>query len=126
MDARLSACTGKALAILALVFMGGLTLGVVGMRVLNSQPVPISEQHSGPFHHREAGMAVEELRVELGLRDDQVTAVHMILDESIMEETNLLDQLQAVQTDGRARILELLDSEQRSKFNEWVRQLAGR
>jgi len=126
MDARLTACTGKALVILTVVFMSGLTLGVVGMRVLSSQPVPISEQHSGPFHHQEAGMAVEELRLQLDLRDDQVSAVHMILDESIMAETNLLDQLQAVQTDGRARILELLDPEQRSKFNAWAREVAGR
>lgn len=126
MDARLSACTGKALAILAFVFMGGVTLGVVGMQVLGNPPVVSSAQHGGVFHHQESGMAVEELRLQLDLSDAQVQKIHMILDESIMAETNLLDQLQVVQTDGRARIVELLDQEQRAKFNEWVRELAGR
>ena len=126
MDARLSACTGKAMLILTAVFMGGLVLGVLGTRVYNQQPDPLAVQHAGPLHSQQAELSVTELRTQLDLNEEQVAKIHMILDESIMDETNLLDQLQALQTEARRRILELLDEKQRAKFHVWSDGIAER
>ena len=111
-DAKLSACYGKAFAVLGAVFLAGASLGALGMRAFEH-----STPHGSQSRERVVEVAVAGLKAELDLSPDQVKKVHMILDESIMLEADHLAQIQKIQENGRGQILQLLDHEQRVKFD---------
>ncbi len=112
---------------LAAVFVGGLALGVVGVRVYDRQgPAVPPEEHTNVLHTPESEMALEKLTAELDLTPEQVSKIHMILDASIMSEADLLDQLKWVQAGGRRRILDVLEPEQRVRFDDLVHEVSDK
>lgn len=121
-DARWTACEGKAFAILSVVFLSGLALGAVGMRAYVLQEPTMSDQFETALHSPESVMALEKLTEQLQLTEDQQHRIHVILDESIMNEADLLGRLREVQADGRRRILGVLTEEQRTRFDEVLLQ----
>ncbi|MBI1358533.1 MAG: hypothetical protein GC160_29705 [Acidobacteria bacterium] len=113
MDAKLSACQGKATALLAGVFLAGVLSGGVGMRVWDRTQQ--ADAVIDPIR-AESALALERLSNELALNPEQVQQVQIILDEYIMLEADLMSQMRARQQQGRAEILKVLDQQQRSKF----------
>ena len=123
-DARWTACENKALAVLSMVFLSGLALGAVGMRAYDRGHPTMSDIHEPALHSPESVMALEKLTETLELTEDQQSRIHVILDESIMSEADLLGQLREVQADGRRRILGVLTEEQRVRLDDVVLQAA--
>jgi hypothetical protein len=121
-EARLTACHGKAAALIIGIFIAGFASGAVGMRVFDRQAPASAED---PVN-AQALMAVEELKSALDLDEQQVERLQLILDESIMAEADLLSQIRAIQQDGRDQILEVLNEGQRKKFETMVRQVSSR
>ena len=119
-DVRWTACEGKAFAILSAVFIAGLASGMVVMHVFDGEEiiaaVTESEQPLEEEYHRQSLMAVEELEAELGLDPEQTERARIILDESIMDEADLLMRMRQVQLRGRERIMDVLRPEQRNDF----------
>ena len=122
--ARLTACEGKALVVLAAVFVSGLALGGVGMRAYEHQRTTLSEQLSPTLETPDTVMKLQELTDALDLTAEQQSRIRIILDESIMSEADLLGQLRDVQTGGRQQILGVLTDEQRDRFDEVTLQAA--
>ena len=117
-EIKLSSCRDLAITMLAAVFIAGGTLGAVGMRMF---------EHSGghdPGTIDVGGPAVQKLIDELSLTADQAERVKLILDESIMMEADHLDQIQQIRENGRRRILEILDQDQRLRFETQVYPVA--
>ena len=112
MDAKLSACQGKATALLAGVFMAGVLSGGVGMRAWDRAQL----QETDPIL-AESKLALDRLSSELSLNPHQVQQVKIILDEYIMLEADLMSQMRSRQRQGRAEILKVLDPQQRVRFN---------
>lgn len=112
MDAKLSSCQGKVAALLTGVFIAGILSGGIGMRVWDQRQ---AMAQADPLQV-ESQLALEKLSTELDLQPVQVGQVKTILDEYIMLEADLMSQMRALQTQGRAEILQILDQQQRSKF----------
>ena len=110
-DVKLSACYGKAFAVLGAVFLAGALLGAISMRAFEHRSVD-----DGQSRDRVVEVAVAGLTAELNLSPGQVKKVQMILDESIMLEADHLAEIHKIQETGRGQILRLLDHEQRVKF----------
>ena len=119
MDAKLTACQGKVSALLAAVFLAGVLSGGVGMRVWDKQTAPPADPVLA-----ESQLALERLSTELDLKPDQVGQVQTILDQYIMLEADLMSQMRALQNQGRAEILKILDQQQRSKFEAMFRPVS--
>lgn len=111
-DAKLSACRGKAFTVLAAVFVAGAALGAVGMRAFEH-----GGAHASLTPESAASVAVERLTSELELTPEQAERVKLILDESIMMEADHFAQIHSIRENGRSQILQLLDHEQRVKFD---------
>lgn len=119
-EARLVACREKAVGILAVVFVAGLATGILGTRtydhhVAEAPPNPLEQQTS---------VAMERLSRDLSLNDEQAEKVRSILDDYIMFEADLLAQVRTLQQQGRQEILQVLDPEQREKFETMVRPVS--
>jgi len=121
-DARLANRQGQAVALLVGVFLIGVGSGAVGMRAYEHQthkPGAVNYVYG-----TDTDAAVDRLEEELGLRPDQIEKVTAILDESIMQEADLLYQVRRIQDQGRRRILDVLDAEQKAKFEDLSRRAA--
>jgi len=118
-DVKLSACRGKALTVLAVVFVAGAALGAAGMRAFEHGPAHASVAPEGTVE-----AAVGKLTAELDLDPQQVERVKMILDESIMMEADHFAQIHGIRENGRSQILQLLDHEQRVKFDRQLYPVA--
>ncbi|MCB9385649.1 MAG: hypothetical protein H6509_13620 [Bryobacterales bacterium] len=120
-ELRLTAYREKALGILAIVFVAGLATGVLGTRAYDRHA---DAANSDPLQQQVA-VAMDRLRGDLNLNDEQAERVQAILDHYIMFEADLLSQVRSLQQQGRKEILEVLDAEQRSKFETMVRPVSA-
>ena len=119
-EARLIACREKALGILAIVFVAGLATGVLGTRAYDHN---VATVRVNPLE-QQTSVAMERLNRDLSLDDEQAQKVRAILDHYIMFEADLLDQVRSLQQQGRQEILEVLNDEQREKFQTMVRPVS--
>ena len=105
---------GRAFGFIAAIFAIGAASGAVGMHVYElkmGNPPVISIDYQADSH-----AALDEMAKQLKLNDSQRERVQAILDECIMEEADLLMRVKQIQQSGRARILEVLEPEQREHF----------
>jgi hypothetical protein len=119
----IDSCKGKAFAVLFFVFVGGMAAGALSLKVYQRQSgAEVAAVTQG--HHHQPTLAVERLRDELNLNETQFVEVQSVLDECIMKEADLLTQLALTRTDGRGRIMRILDESQQSKFDTLLRQVS--
>jgi len=112
----------KAAGLLALVFLVGVLTGVCAEEFYERN-IENAEAASPPEPAPpRPSLAADHLREELNLDSEQTEQVEMILDQCIMHEADLLRQIQMVKIDGRQRILKVLDSQQRQKFEKLVKR----
>ncbi len=115
-EPRVESYRGKAFLILLVVFFGGAGAGAVGTKIFQRNANVAGSAAARPHLH-DASVTVERLREELDLDTGQVNQLHGILDHCIMKEADLLDQIKYAKEDGRRRILDILDEQQRGKFD---------
>jgi Spy/CpxP family protein refolding chaperone len=84
-------------------------------------------QHHGGFNK---DRAVSHLRKELGLSDAQIQEVGRIFDDSTQKVREVQKQMgaqfEAIHQETRARIRQVLNPDQATKFDELVRQIDER
>ncbi len=113
---------GKICGVLFVVFLCGVAAGAVALRVYQgaTQPLEIAD---GLNRAGDPSAAVEHLRDELGLNDQQYSRVHSVLDEYIMHEADMVSRIQALRTEGRERIEKILNVQQREQFRTLLHEL---
>lgn len=116
-EARLSACKEKAYGILAIVFVAGLSTGVLGVRAFDRHS---GSTVAGGSLEVQTEVAIERLNRDLDLSLDQQQKLQIILDEHIMLEADLLSQMRTLQQQGRSEILQVLTPDQKAKFDSMV------
>jgi hypothetical protein len=119
-EARLVACREKALGILAVVFVAGLATGILGTRAYDRHSARAAQD---PLQQQSA-VAMERLNRDLSLNDEQSRKVQAILDEYIMMEADLLSQVHTLQQQGRQEIMQVLEPEQRTKFETMLHEVS--
>ena len=115
-DAYIDSCKGKAFAILFFVFAAGMAAGGFSVTVYQRHMGATTVAAPLGGHEHQPMMAVERLRRQLNLNEVQFVEMQSVLDECIMKEADLLTQLALTRTDGRQRIMKILDTQQQQKF----------
>jgi hypothetical protein len=115
-DAYIDSCKGKAFAILFFVFAAGMAAGAFSLTVYQRHVGVTAETVPPGQHQHQPTLAVERLRRQLDLNEVQFVEMQSVLDECIMKEADLLTHLALTRSDGRERIMKILDSEQQQKF----------
>jgi hypothetical protein len=113
----------KVLRVLLLVFIAGGLSGAVAFRVarlaLRREPPAVA---AGPtLRDKEQAMAL--LKQELNLTPDQSERVSIIIDDYKRYYGNIQDQVEEVRATGKNKILEVLDPQQRTKFEKLAERL---
>lgn len=112
----------RVLTTLLLVFISGAFVGAVGMRFgLHDH------WHRGAEgtlkDPRASQMFLEHCQRDLNLSPQQVTEMRHILDDYKFYYQNMQEQLDEVRATGKTRIIELLNEDQRKKFEKLLLEL---
>ena len=117
----------KVIGTLLLVFLAGGAVGALTMqmglherlhRTVSAASVP------APVHKASTNDAlVQRFKTELNLSGDQTDKIAMVLDDYRHYYQSLQDQLDDVRSTGKNRILQILDEQQRAKFEKIVGNL---
>ena len=111
---------------LAVVFLAGAATGMLGMRY------GLHEQlHKAPGSRQDA--VLERFRAELNLSDGQAVELAAVLSdygdyyksvEDQIHDLHLREQLEDLRSTGKSRIMDILNAEQRAKFEKIMPDLA--
>jgi len=103
---------------LALLFLGGLAVGVFGHRLytLNSVNANVDPRNPKEFRRR----YVAEMRTRLKLTDDQVSRLGPILDETRQRHQQIMDkhrpEFKAIQDEQVRKIRQVLTDSQQAEY----------
>lgn len=112
-DHRITWQNPRILCILLLVFLCGATAGALAMRLGFTS----STRKLGPAWSDGANaISIDRFRRELSLSSDQSRQMETILNDFMMYYQQVRDQLDSVRADGKSKILEILNDEQKQKF----------
>lgn len=121
---RISWSNPRVLAVLLLVFLSGGLSGAIILRLararLNNPPArsaPVTSTNAAPSWNNKDGF-LGKCKKELNLTPDQAKKMSAVLDDYKMYYQNLQEQLDEVRATGKGRILEILDAEQKQKFEK--------
>jgi uncharacterized membrane-anchored protein YhcB (DUF1043 family) len=116
---------------LAGVFLAGIGTGMLGMRYgLHDQIHKVVAPAAAPTQNA----VLERYRAELNLSADQTQKLAAVLAdyghyyehvEAQIEEMRLRDQIDDLRATGKNKILEILNTDQRAKFEKMTGQNAG-
>lgn len=95
---------------LLIVFLCGAVAGAIGMSIAKN-----SAMHGAKPVASGLSMSVTEWKKELNLRDDQTHELTSILDDFSRYYDNVL-------SDGNSRILQILDPDQKKRFEQMLRE----
>lgn len=111
----------RILSTLLLVFLAGGTAGALSMRLgLHDRLHRASAASREPS--REA--VLQRFRTELDLSGAQTESISLVLDDYSKYYESLQDQLDDLRATGKTRILQILNPEQRAKFQKMMADLA--
>jgi Spy/CpxP family protein refolding chaperone len=121
---RISWSNPRVLAVLLLVFLSGGLSGAITLRLAratrlnNPPPRPaVTTTSNAPSWNNKDGF-LGKCKKELNLTPDQAKKMSAVLDDYKMYYQNLQEQLDEVRATGKGRILEILDPEQKQKFEK--------
>ena len=106
---------GKIFTVLFAVFLGGGAAGGIGMKVYHDHVLHDSTL-AVDVRTDETYQTLKHLAEELDLSERQFSNIKTVLDECIMNEADLMKRIQMLRAELRERITEILNSEQRDKF----------
>jgi hypothetical protein len=116
----------RILSTLLLVFLFGAVSGALSMR--SGLHEKLHRTVAAASHEPSRDAVLQKFRTELDLSGDQSQKIALVLDDYRLYYQSLQDQFDDLRSTGRTRILQILNPEQRDKFekmmNELVPQLA--
>ncbi len=116
-----SACNPKVAGTLVVVFLAGAAVGALTMqmglherlhRTVSAATLPLARK--GPS----TDALVQRFKSELNLSADQTGKIAMVLADYREYYHSLEDQLDDVRSTGKSRIMQILDEQQRAKFEK--------
>ncbi len=116
-DPQVAGCKGKLAGFVFLIFVCGMAVGGVGMRLYDKHESVAWDLA------QEKQMAVEHFTQELDLNQEQARAIEAILDEFIMQQADLMAQFRTSRLSGHDRILQILNDDQRQRFQQVLSEL---
>jgi len=119
-DPNRDSCKGKLAGMVSVIFLAGMAAGAVGMRLVDRHWL---QPPNPAFSASEKELAVQHFRRELSLDEQQARAIEAILDEFMMQQAELMTQFKSSRLSGHERIIQILNEEQRRRFQEVVNQL---
>jgi hypothetical protein len=129
----------RILSTLLLVFIAGAATGALLMQlglheVLHRTPflrgafphaaAPATPAASVPAHEPGHDAVLTRFQTELGLSAPQTEKLALVLDDYSQYYQSLQDQLDDLRATGKTRIMQILDAEQRVKFEKMMSDLA--
>jgi hypothetical protein len=111
----------RILSTLLAVFLCGAVAGAVTMRTYMMRTSRTTAV--GPTWDK--AVYLESLKRELDLTPDQAKEIEAVLDDFMMFYQSLQSQMDDVRANGKARILQMLNEEQRKKFEKRIETLRG-
>jgi hypothetical protein len=111
----------KVIGTLVVVFLAGAAVGALSMqmglhdklhRTVSAAAIPTVRKDSSN------DALVQRFKTELNLSGDQTVKIAMVLDDYREYYQNLQDQLDDVRSTGKTRIMQILDDQQRAKFEK--------
>lgn len=113
----------RILTTLLLVFLSGAVAGAITMRL----GAPPERHRAGPYWS-EGGreISLQKFKKELNLTASQAGEMETVLDDFMMYYQTLQAQMDDVRATGKARILRLLDNDQKSKFERMIGDVQGK
>ncbi len=118
---RISWSNPRVLTVLLLVFLSGGLSGAIALRYVRSPrsgrtPATTATTGAASWNNKEGFLG--RCKKELNLRPDQEQRMSAVLDDYRMYYQNLQEQLDEVRATGKGRIIEILDPEQKQKFEK--------
>lgn len=116
-----STCNLKVAGTLVVVFLAGAAVGALSMqmglherlhRTVSAATLPVLRKAST------GDALVQRFKSELNLSADQTDKIAMVLADYREYYHNLEDQLDDVRSTGKSRIMQILDEQQRAKFEK--------
>ena len=111
----------KVLRVLAIVFVAGALSGAVTYRL--ARILTRTQAAAAAPDLREKKAALEYLKSQLNLTPVQTEQVAAIIDDYQRYYGNIQDQVEEVRATGKNRILQVLDADQRGKFEKFAGSL---
>jgi len=118
-----SACNAKVAGTLVLVFLAGAAVGALTMqmglherlhRTVSAATLPVIRKASS------SDALVQRFKTELNLSADQTDKIAMVLADYREYYHSLEDQLDDVRSTGKSRIMQILDDQQRTRFEKMM------
>lgn len=105
----------RILCMLLLVFLCGATAGALAMRMGTSS-------RATRTYWREGGreISLDRFRRELNLTPEQAKDMEVVLNDFVMYYQTVQEQMQEVRSSGKARIMQILNEGQRTKFVQMI------
>jgi hypothetical protein len=114
---------GRILSTLALVFLAGATAGALSMRLgLHEKLHPSAPSLAA--HELGHDAALQKFKTELALSGDQADRISLVLEDYRQYYQSLQDQVDDLRATGKTRILQILNPDQRVKFEKMMGELA--
>ena len=120
LDPKLSGHKGKLFGFVAVVFLTGMVAGALTTKLADryfAEPDGLKQEKQ---------VALQHLSEELDLTEEQARAVEAILDEFIMQQADLINTFNSSRLSGHDRIIEVLNDDQRRRFQEVLTELNTR
>jgi hypothetical protein len=121
MSPKASACNLKVAGTLVVVFLAGAAVGALTMqmglherlhRTVSAATLPVIRKASSN------DALIQRFKTDLNLSADQTEKIAMVLADYREYYQSLEDQLDDVRSTGKSRIMQILDEQQRAKFEK--------
>ena len=121
MASAASPCNAKVAGTLAVVFLAGAAVGALTMqmglherlhRTVSAATLPVIRKASSN------DALIQRFKTDLNLSADQTDKIAMVLADYREYYHSLEDQLDDVRSTGKSRIMQILDEQQRAKFEK--------
>ena len=111
----------RILTTLLLVFLAGATSGALSMRMGLHDKL---HRAAPPSHGSSRDALVQKFKTELDLSGPQTEKLSSVLDDYSQYYESLQEQLDDLRATGKTRILQILNADQRAKFQKVMTDLA--
>lgn len=112
----------RILSLLVLVFLCGAAAGALGMRLAGTY---MARPSISTWKQSTREMTLDWFRRELQLTPEQAREVEAVLDDYVIYYQNLQTQMDDFRYEGKKRILQILNEEQREKYERMSGQMAA-
>ena len=110
----------KVIGTLVVIFLAGAAIGALSMQMGLHERLhrTVSAATAPPVKASTNDALVQKFKTELNLSGDQTDKIALVLNDYREYYQNLQDQLDDVRSTGKARIMQILDQQQRAKFEK--------